>query len=276
MDKLQGGLAVSRTMTNVDKELITVNRFKVNGAYTDGRKEKHKIILTNILDGKVPNHERNAILLGGGSGAGKSTIVKEFFGEDFDIGSEFITIDADEIKTHLDEYKTYINNEDTVYFAAFYVHAESGDIVDMLLGKCIELGLSFIYDGTMSWKPLYNELLPKLKTKSYHTLGMYVDVDIEVAQKRVEKRGKEIKRYVDKEVVRKANRNSAIVFSQLEEKFDEVAMYNNTEERTEDSNSFYKPFYTRDKPSNEPFEGNILNKRQFELFIKKSEEPYLE
>lgn len=153
-------------MPKLKEKLITVYKYKIKGDYSDERKEKHAIIITNKLKGKMPSQEKSAILLGGGSGAGKSTIVKEHLmpnSEDFNVQREFVFIDADDIKTYLEEYKMYIENEEKFYFAAYYVHAESGDIVNMLLQKCIDLELSFIDDGTMSWKPLYDDLLPKLK-----------------------------------------------------------------------------------------------------------------
>lgn len=266
-------------MPKIKEELTTVYKYKIKGAYSDERKDKHTIIITNKLKDKEPSLEKSAILLGGGSGAGKSTIVREHLmpnSEDFNSDSEFVFIDADDIKTYLEEYKKYIENEETVYFAAYYVHAESGDIVNMLLQKCIDLELSFIYDGTMSWKPLYDDLLPKLKNKAYQTLGIYVDVDVVVAAERVKKRGEIEKRYVDETVVKKANRNSAIVFKQLKPEFDQVLMFNNTEERTESSNVISTPFYRRETSFTELFKGDIVNEKQLDLFIKKSEEPYIE
>lgn len=273
-------MSIITSQVQVQEELITVNKYKINGVYTPERAEKHRIIITEKIKNKVPSDEKVAVLLGGGSGAGKSTIVRQYFlpgVEDFDSVSDYTYIDADQIKLKLDEYQQYIENEDTVYHAAFYVHVESGDIVSLLLQECIDRDLSFIYDGTMSWKPLYNELLPKLKKKSYLTFGVYVDVELEVAQRRAILRGKKEKRYVDPEVVKKANRNSAIVFKQLKCQFDQVLMFNNTEEREQGSNAELLPFYQREVPCSELFlNGDILNPQQLELFIKKSDLPYLE
>lgn len=264
-------------MPKIKEELITIKKFKIEGVYSDERKDKHRIIITNKIKDKEPN-EKAAILLGGGSGAGKSSIVKQFFlpeVEDFDSNSDFVYIDADQIKLELDEYHEYIKDEDTVYFAAFYVHEESGDIVNMLLEKCIELDLSFIYDGTMSWPPLYDELLPKLKKSSYHTLGVYVDVELKVALHRAKKRGKKEKRYVAASVVKKANRNSAILFKNLKPQFDEVMMINNTADRNEESKP-YEPFYRRETQFTELFkDGEIHHPEHLDVFIKKANQPYI-
>lgn len=92
----------------------------------------------------------------------------------------------------------------------------------------------------------------------------------------MKKRGVKEKRFVDEEVVKKANRNSAIVFKQLKPQFDQVLMFNNTVERTEDSNIISTPFYRRETSFTELFNGEIENKKELELFIKKSEEPYIE
>lgn len=268
-------------LAEANEELITIKKYKINDdTYTSERAETHRIIISKKVRDKARSEGNEAILLGGGSGAGKSTIVKEYLlpeVDDIDSINEFVYIDADQIKLMLDEYQEYVNNDETRYFAAFYVHGESGDIVTMLLQECIDRELSFIYDGTMSWKPLYDDLLSKLKRKSYNTLGIYVDVDLEVAKKRVIKRGEDEGRYVSVDVVERANRNSAIVFRQIKHRFDEVAMFNNTEERNENSRLERKPFYRREVPCTRLFtDGQVNDQEKLDLYHTKSFLPYLE
>lgn len=259
-----------------EEDLITIKRFKLDGHYTDERLKKHQeVILIKVKD-KEGSTEKEAILLAGGSGAGKSTIVKEFFlpeVEDDGFG-DFVYIDSDDIKKHLDEYKEYCSNEDTVYYAAFYVHAESTDIVDKLLEYCLDNSLSFIYDGTMSWKPAYDKLLTDLRNNDYHVIGVYVDITVEEAKRRNIVRFEETKRYVPEEIVIKANINSAITFAQLENCFDEVLMFNNTAPYIK--GMIFEPFYNREWISTEPFEGNIYKETHFDCFIEKSKLSYVE
>lgn len=259
-----------------EEDLVTIKRFKVNGHYTNERLNKHQeVILIKVKDVEGSD-EKDAILLAGGSGAGKSTIVKEIFlpeVEDDSFG-DFVYIDSDDIKKDLDEYREYCSNEDTVYYAAFYVHAESTDIVDKLLDYCINNSLSFIYDGTMSWKPAYDELLTKLRHNEYHTIGVYVDITVEEAKRRNLVRFEETKRYVPEEIVIKANINSAITFAQLENCFDEVLMYNNTAPYVKGRE--FKEFYERSEKTLIPFGGNICKPEQYNVYIAKSKLPYVE
>lgn len=262
-----------------NKDLFTAIRFKVDGEYTEERSEKHKEIIY-IKISKVKRDENPfAALIGGGSGAGKSTIIKEYFApelKELSDATDFVYIDSDDIKEKIDEFQLYRKAEDdTVFYAAFYVHEESTHIADMLIEECINRKLSFIYDGTMQWKPQYDALIPKLKENSYEISGVYVDVDVEKAVERVEKRGKEKKRFVPEEIVRKANRNSAISFSLLEVYFDGVMMFNNTADRDSIDTSSIPPFYKRELPAEKPFAGEILNNEFFDLFIEKSKMDYV-
>ncbi|MFC4799451.1 zeta toxin family protein [Neobacillus sp. GCM10023253] len=270
-------MRLSTQKLEVREDLITAKKYRINGDYVESRAEKHRVIIFNKLKDREPNEDRQSILLAGGAGAGKSTIVEQYFLPETmeDSVSDFILIDSDKIKEELDEYKEYKESEDTVYFAAFYVHEESGHIVKLLLQECINRGLSFIYDGTMSWKPLYDDLITKLNQNAYSITGVYVDVELEVAQARAIKRGEEEKRYVDPAFVELANRNSAITFRKLKQHFDEVLMFNNTEDRI-DKNQIVEPFYIRGTPFTQEFEdGEIKNPFQLSLFKNKSELPYI-
>lgn len=270
---------LERPKSKFNEDLITTVRFQVDGKYTEERSKKQKSIVYMKIEKVKPDNDPFAALIGGGSGAGKSTIIKTFFApelEELSDATQFVYIDSDNIKETIDEYREYCRDEETVFYAAFYVHGESTDIADMLIEECIERNLSFIYDGTMSWKPQYDELIPKLKENGYEVSGVYVDVDVEKAVDRVETRGKENKRFVPEEIVRKANCNSAITFSKLEKCFDGVMMFNNTADRDSMDTSPIEPFYNRDSPADMPFQGEILNNEFFDLFIEKSKLEYIE
>ena len=263
---------------NIQENLITVKRYKINGKYIEERASLHQHIIYVKVKDKRELHPREAILIGGGSGAGKSTIIEEYLmkpkGSESLFLQDYVYIDSDEVKLHLDEYKQYQQSIDTIFYAAFYVHEESGDIVTALIDECIRRNLSFIYDGTMSWQPLYDELIPRLRLNGYQIRGVFVDVDEQVAIDRVKKRGLETGRFVNPEFVRKANRNAAITFKNLESLFDSVLMFNNSEEHiTRDKDICL--IYERELTATGTFSGEILNKEQFELFMEKANLPKL-
>ena len=269
-------------MFEINEELFTIKKYKVNGKYTAERATKHEEITYLRISQTVSDENPSAALVGGGSGAGKSTIIKQYFAPELDKlqpTSDFVYIDSDDIKKEIEEFKEYCQScdENTVYLAAFYVHGESTDIADMLIEECTNQKLSFIYDGTMQWKPQYDALIPKLKTNGYELTGVYIDVDVEKAIERVKTRGKKEKRHVPEDIVRRANLNSAINFSLLESEFDSVLMFNNTADLTEDeAKEPILPFYEREQPAKELFEGTILIEEFFNLFIEKSTMTYIE
>ena len=271
---------LEKPTSTFNEDFITAKRYKIEGKYTDERSEKHRDIILIKISNVTSEENPFAALIGGGSGAGKSTIIKEYFAPELDELSdakEFVYIDSDNIKEEIDEFQQYREAEgDTVFYAAFYVHEESTNIADMLIDECIKRKLSFIYDGTMQWKQQYDELIPKLKDNGYEISGVYVDVDVEKAVKRVETRGKEEKRFVPEEIVRKANRNSAINFRLLEESFDGVMMFNNTEDRDKTDTTPIHPFYKREEPAQKLWDGEILNQEFFSLFLAKSKMSYIE
>lgn len=81
------------------------------------------------------------------SGAGKSTIIKEYFAselKELSVASDFVYIDSDDIKEQINEFQRYRKAEgDTLLYAALYVHEESTYKADMLIEKCINQKLSF-------------------------------------------------------------------------------------------------------------------------------------
>lgn len=255
-------------MSIVD-EKITINKYKINGQYTDERSKLHYDILYVFLEGKEPSNEPKAILFGGGSGAGKSTVLGMLFPDTVDDDTEntgidgFVYIDSDLIKNELPEYKEYKESED-VKLAAFYVHSESSDITLTLIKHCIKDKYSFIYDGTMSWKPHYDEILCLLEENHYNIEGVFVDIDVEIALNRGIVRGKKIKRFVPEHIIRESNHNAPITYYAIEDRFSKSTIFNNSGE---------KPLliYTREKSAEK---GNEVIPQLFNLFLEKAKKEH--
>lgn len=120
--------------------LETQKKYSKNGVYTAERQAKHQEIIDDIFkneeNAKPKNGEKpKVIFLGGRGGSGKSKFEGMVYNKD-----NFIVLDADEIKNHLEEYKG---------FNAFEVHEESSDILNLALKKAKEKGLNIVLDATM-------------------------------------------------------------------------------------------------------------------------------
>lgn len=120
-----------------NEELFTAKMYKIEGKYIDSRSEQHREIILIKISNVIREENPFAALIAGGSGAGKSTIIKEYFAPELDDladAKEFVYIDSDNIKETIHEFKQYCEAEgDTVFYAAFYVHEESTDIANMLI-----------------------------------------------------------------------------------------------------------------------------------------------
>lgn len=193
-----------------------------NEEYNANRLKLHK----SILD-KYTSEKKVAILLGGGSGAGKSSAIRKFVLPIF--LSSFILIDSDDIKEQIPEYKIFKKME--VMDASDYVHEESSDISKTLINYSIENQRSFIYDGTMSKYNKYKDLIKRLKQAEYEIHILFVDTAVEIAQERVAERflseDGEIGRFVDPEIVIETNQQSAKTFFKIYKLVNGFTLINN-------------------------------------------------
>ncbi|MFD1608503.1 zeta toxin family protein [Oceanobacillus luteolus] len=203
-----------------DEAKKTKNIHRTNdGDYTEDRKKVHSQIINYYLK-LVESHENEeleAILLGGGSNSGKSTIIEELELDDF------ITIDSDEIKQHLPEYEEYQRDEPEM--AAFFVHDESSDISHELLNKSIALVKPFLYDGTMKNTEKYREIIKELREKNYFITMIVVDVPVDLAFQRNRARFEATGRAVPDHIVTETHDAIPNSFSELKNLVDEYYLY---------------------------------------------------
>jgi hypothetical protein len=106
----------------------------------------------------VPAHSsvRSPVLLlmGGGMGAGKSTVVKEILKSSFwsGVAGEVVVVAADAFKETDVIYQT-LQSMDDVVGTAELVQQFSTDAASSLLVAALNEGRDIIFDGTMSWEP---------------------------------------------------------------------------------------------------------------------------
>jgi adenylylsulfate kinase-like enzyme len=112
--------------------VTTQSMYSLAGIYIEEREAVHQDIIKFFTEGDTNITIPEAILTGGGSGAGKSTAVKLYFEiiEEHESVSRTL-IDADEIKKHLPEYEKLV--EEDVERMALILHDESSDISQKLI-----------------------------------------------------------------------------------------------------------------------------------------------
>lgn len=203
-----------------------------NGEYTPERQKLHDSIVSKIVEsaGKPKEGEKPVcILLGGGSGSGKSTVRDLMIQPELDENEIKVgKVDSDAIKEELPEYEPF--QEQDVNSAAFRVHEESGDIVDEAIDTLIYEKRHFIYDGTMKNPKKYKRIIQNLKDAGYEVRVVGVDLPLDEAIKRVEARAKRRNRAVPIGIVKNSHKGFATSFSEIAELADDYEIYDNSGE----------------------------------------------
>ena len=234
----------------------TKEKYYKKGQYMKSRVKLHERIVQKFIADKGYNPELKgleAIILGGGSGVGKTSVLQDIIGED-----GYVIIDADKIKEDILEYKLLKRLKNPL--ASDIVHDESSDIATFLLNSTIAIPESLIYDGTMKNPEKYKAIIDSLKDAGYIVSMVVVDADVEVAVDRVKLRNQE-GRFVSEEIVRKTNRLVAKSFLELCDLVDSFSIYDNSVNNAYPTEIAYKDLGE---------EVEVIDKPSFERFIAKS------
>ncbi|TXG72206.1 hypothetical protein EZV62_000785 [Acer yangbiense] len=129
--------------------------------------EEMKAIGSNNSDVMVPAalSERSPVLLlmGGGMGAGKSTVLKDIMKESFWLGAaaNAVVVEADAFKETDVVYKALhsMGHHDDILQTSELVHQSSTDAASSLLVTALNEGRDVIMDGTLSWEPFVEQLI---------------------------------------------------------------------------------------------------------------------
>ncbi|KAK3009186.1 hypothetical protein RJ639_013526 [Escallonia herrerae] len=118
------------------------------------------------------------LLMGGGAGAGKSTILKQILRESFwlEAANDALVIDADAFKVKDVVYKalqSYGHHEDMLPTSEL-VHQSSIDSAASLLVTALNEGRDVIMDGTLSWEPFVEQTIAMARNvhKCYYRMGV--------------------------------------------------------------------------------------------------------
>ncbi|KAB2399922.1 MULTISPECIES: zeta toxin family protein [Bacillus cereus group] len=209
----------------------TREKYVINGEYTIERKLLHNEIIESFLKGQLQQEqEPEAILLGGGSAAGKSSI-GELVIKGYKLQKQnMIWIDPDKIKEKIPEYQDAMESEDigSMKQATFLVHDESSDITMKLLKICMKRKLNYMYDGTMKNEVKYIKLIQQLRQAGFSIKAIIVDVPIKVALERSNMRFKVTGRLVPEHIIEESHMRVATTFSKIKDLIDCYTLYDNT------------------------------------------------
>jgi len=152
--------------------------------WTDSRRALHDEIVNDLYERaeNVPN-EHEAIMAGGPTGAGKSTVLGNY--ADID-RSRFLTIDPDDIKKELAQRSMVPKIEGlSPMEASSLVHEESSHIAKLLAQHAYAEGKNVIWDITMSRKSSTEQRIGDMRAAGYTRIeGILVDIPPKVSEAR--------------------------------------------------------------------------------------------
>jgi hypothetical protein len=162
--------------------LSTANLFQVNGTYVEERLLMHREIIDDLLDqaeARGVAHNREAIMLGGMGGAGKSAALESDAVKALGIEKDqFLTINPDDIKEIMAERGMIPRyGRLTPMEASVFIHEESSNIALRLAREAVARDMNVAWDMTMHSE---SSALTRLHmTPGYRTTGIFVDVPVE-------------------------------------------------------------------------------------------------
>ncbi|CAA6659006.1 unnamed protein product [Spirodela intermedia] len=122
--------------------------------------EEMKVMVPAALSERSPV----LLLMGGGMGAGKSTVLKDILQESFwagGAGSNAVVVEADAFKESDVIYRALSSRGDhhDILQTAELVHQSSTDAASSLLVTALNEGRDVIMDGTLSWEPFVEQTI---------------------------------------------------------------------------------------------------------------------
>lgn len=128
----------------------------------------------------VAHNKRSPVLLlmGGGMGAGKSTVLKEILKEPFwsGVGANALVVEADAFKETDMIYRALSSNghHGDMLQTAELVHQSSTNAASSLLVTALNEGRDVIMDGTLSWEPFVQQTIDMARNvhKSRYRMGI--------------------------------------------------------------------------------------------------------
>ena len=164
------------------------------GEWDAKREEWHQAFAEREIAGKTPVQGRPpiAIIMGGGTASGKSTLARKIAGDD----PNMVHVDADGIKPRIPEHEELRKAEGdqptatatrNPNLASSREHEESSYIAKLTMAKAAANGLDVLYDATSSGKGLAI-MINKMASEGYDVHLLFADVPEHIAAARAESR----------------------------------------------------------------------------------------
>lgn len=176
-ERITKDLKVTRVFSTLVDEMKAIGI--VNGI--NGDEEAH---CTDVM-APVAHDNRSPVLLlmGGGMGAGKSTVLKEILEEPFwtEAGANALVVEADAFKETDVIYRAIssMGHHNDMLQTAELVHQSSTDAASSLLVTALNEGRDVILDGTLSWEPFVEQTVAMARAvhRQRHRMGVGYKVE---------------------------------------------------------------------------------------------------
>lgn len=199
----------------------------IGGIYTKERTKLHNKIVNNFIkEAGTSEAKPIAILTGGGTASGKSTMLRAIMPAMESGGKKFAKIDSDKIKEAMPDYHTAKKANPRT--AATTVHEESSDIANKLFDKAVNGKHNLVYDGTMSNPKKYLKMIDHLKANGYEVHAAVADVSIPEARRRSANRAREEGRTVPDEILVGTHAGVPHTVKAIKDKVDRYDVYDTT------------------------------------------------
>jgi predicted ABC-type ATPase len=228
--------------------------------WTEERKQLHTKIVESFFEGVTPVEKPAFHMMGGGPASGKSSVLKAGL---IELPENQLTVDADEIKSKLPEYREMLEVKDKA--AAGFAHEESSYLAKEIMARSLKEGLNTNLDGTGDGG--YDGL--KKKIRDARAAGMpvtanYMTIETETSWAISKKRFEATGRFVPEKILRNTHKKVSQILPQAMEDdlFDDVSLW--------DNNVKDEPVLVMRKKQGQPPE--ILDKAMWERFLAKADE----
>ena len=160
-----------------------------HGRYTPERAKLHDEIINKYLHGTTAVKNPEAIIIGGGPGVGKTTLVaREGIGKE-----NAVFVSVDDIRSDLPEFKPLAGKPVSVA----ETHEEASDISKALTARAAAMSRNILLDGTGdSTLQKLGGKIASLRAAKYTIVAEYVTTSLAEAQRRADARGAKTGRFV--------------------------------------------------------------------------------
>ncbi|KAG8370338.1 hypothetical protein BUALT_Bualt14G0106400 [Buddleja alternifolia] len=165
-DKITKDLKVTRVFSTLVEEM------KAIGAIANDEINHSEVMVPVALSERSPV----LLLMGGGMGAGKSTVLKDIMKESFWSGAaaNAVVVEADAFKETDVIYRALSSrgHHHDMLQTAELVHQSSTDAASSLLVTALNEGRDVIMDGTLSWEPFVEQTIAMARNVHKHRYRM--------------------------------------------------------------------------------------------------------